>query len=231
MRGFKIVVMVGFLMTSFSMPVVAEVATEEHAGEGDAHAQSSHGEASHGEASHGEGHGAHGINWIDLSNSETPPLVPMFFNFMVVVFLVYFMLRKGLGSKIRNRRTELESALAEAKALKTEAEEAMAIAKKRSEALEAEMAQIRSDILEAAQAHGIQIEKEAAARAERMDGESTALIAQEISMLSQDIRKEAVEQIVSMAQERIVEKITKADHDKMAKEYLESVMSSVQDAK
>lgn len=187
--------------------------------------------ASHGDEAAETGQSAHSLNWIDLSNEETPPLIPMFFNFLVVGVLVYLILRKGLGAKVRNRKLELESALAEANALKKEAEEAMAIAKERSAALDLEMAKIRKDILESAKKQAEQIEQDAQARAQRMQGESTALVAQEVSLMSTQIRKEVVEQIVAMAEKRIVEKITKADHDKIAKEYLDSVMAAVQDAK
>ncbi|MBN2340905.1 MAG: hypothetical protein JXX29_14800 [Deltaproteobacteria bacterium] len=189
------------------------------------------GAAEHGEVVHGEGHDAHAINWVDMSDEHNPPLVPMFFNFLVVVFAVYFILRKGLGAKIRNRKAELEDALKKANALKEEAEEAMAVARERSEALDVEMAKIRTDILDAAKAQAAQIEKDATERAERLKSESAALIAQEVAMLSASIRKEVVEEIVAMAEKRIVEKISAADHEKIAREYLDSVMAAVQDAK
>ena len=192
-----------------------------------------HVEVSGEEGTHGaEGeHGESGINWMDLSNKEIPPLIPMFLNFIVVGILVYFLLRKGLGAKIRDRKNELEKALNEANALKAEAEAAMSEVRRRSDQLDSELAKLREDVLQSARAQAAQIEKEAAIRAERMQGESATLIAQEVAMMSARIRREAVEEIVQLAEKRIAEKLTETDHDSLAKEYVSSVMTAVQAGK
>ncbi|MBN2715001.1 MAG: ATP synthase F0 subunit B [Deltaproteobacteria bacterium] len=222
-----------FLMTllfSLLLAVSGNGYAEDAQSTREATAAGSH-ESSGDEAGAHEGHDAHALNWIDLSNEETPPLVPMFFNFIIVAFAVYFLLRKGLGAKIRNRRKDLEEALAEANALKKEAEAAMAQARERSERLDDEMARIRAEILEAAKAQAARIESEAAARAERMQGESAALIAQEVAMMAAAIRREAVNEIIAIAEKRIAEKLNSTDHEKLAKEYVNSVMSAVQTGK
>lgn len=184
----------------------------------------------HADAGEGE-HGTQQINWLDLQSEETPPLIPMFFNFLVVGALVYFLLRKGLGAKIRDRKNELEKALNEANALKAAAEAAMAEVRRRSETLDADLAQIRADVLESARAQAAQIEKEATIRAERIQGEAATLVAQEVAMMAERIRREAVEEIVAIAEKRITEKLTEADHDSLAKDYVGAVMTAVQAGK
>lgn len=219
LRMFLIVAVLGVM---FSLNGYASDEAAEHA---ESSEHSSHGEAAHA------GHGSGALNWMNLSHEETPPLIPMFLNFLVVAFLVYFLLRKGLGAKIRNRKTELETALAEANALKQEAEEAMTVVRARSEAMETELEKIRCEILDAAKAQALQIEKDAQTRADRMRVESEALVAQEISMMATQIRNEVVEEIVALAEKQIVEKLTAADQEKLAKEYVTSVMSTVQSGK
>jgi F-type H+-transporting ATPase subunit b len=219
LRIFLIVAMLGVM---FSLNGYASDESVEQA------ASSEH--VTHGETAHA-GHGSGALNWMNLSHEETPPLIPMFLNFIVVAFLVYFLLRKGLGAKIRNRKTELETALAEANALKQEAEEAMAVVRARSEAMDTELEKIRREILDAAKAQAQQIEKDAQIRADRMRVESEALVAQEISMMATQIRNEVVEEIVALAEKQIVEKLTAADQEKLAKEYVTSVMSTVQSGK
>ena len=221
MTFLRILALTSLIVFPISKIATAEDSAVKHAtddGDHDAH------EAGHD----GDAHDAHAINWVDLTNEETPPLVPMFFNFLVVSVLVYFILRKGLGAKIRNRKVELETALAEANALKKEAEEAMAVVRKRSDDLDVELKKMHDEIVAAAKAQAAEIEKCARENAERMQGESSALISQEIEMMAQKVRREAVAEIVAMAEKKMTDKLTATNHDQLAKEYVSAMMSAVQ---
>ncbi|MBN2529111.1 MAG: hypothetical protein JXR76_22165 [Deltaproteobacteria bacterium] len=213
MAVLRTLVVAGMFILTFSLPGLANGAASEH-----------------GASAAGE-HDAQALNWMDLSNTETPPLVPMFFNFIVVAGLVYLLMRKSLSAKIRGRKEDLEKALAAANALKKEAEEALAIARDRNDALDVEMAKIRSEVIAAAKAQAAHIEKEATARAERMRRDAETVISQEVATLAAQIRRDVVEEIVAMAEKKIVEKLSGADHDRLAKEYVSSVMSAVQTGK
>ena len=87
--------------------------------------------------------GGHHLNWFDYGNKEAPPLAILIFNFIVLGVLVYFIVRKSLGERFKNRKLVLEEAIAEAAEMKARAEKALADARAKSAALDSEMAKLR----------------------------------------------------------------------------------------
>jgi len=186
--------------------------------------------AEQGHASHGEeagGHGAGALNWFDMSDPETPPLGIMFVNFALLLMLVYMIIRKPIGNRVRTRRQGLEQALAEATRAKAEAEAALAEARARMEALDLEMAKVRRDLLEAGKAESARIVEEAERRAARTKDDTAALVEQEIARMTAAVRAEVVERVVEVAREALTRKIQAGDHERLASEYLESLNKSV----
>ena len=187
----------------------------------------------HQSSAHGGEHHSKELNFFDWSggaDGNTPPLLYMAINFIIVGFLVFLIMRKGIGSQIRTRQKNLVDALEEANMLKAEAEKALAAAKEKSDSMDLEMARIRQDILNGAKSEAQRITEESQRRAERMQADTSALITQEVARMSQAIRTEVVEDIIATAEKKLTEKIKKADQDKLAANYLESIKSSAQPA-
>jgi F-type H+-transporting ATPase subunit b len=171
----------------------------------------------------GETHGQLPINWFDFSNPDTPPLIATIINFLLLVAAVYLIMRKPIGNMVRTRRDNLAAALEEARKAQAEAEAELAAARARSESLDVEMARLRQEILEAGKAEAQRIAADADQRSERMRVDTEAMIGQEVAQLAQAIRTEAVAAIVSRAESTLREKIERADHERLAREYVASM--------
>jgi F-type H+-transporting ATPase subunit b len=181
-----------------------------------------------------EGHGtleAHGLNWFDWGNKEDPALGFMIINFALLVVIVYMIMRKPISKMVTARREGLEAALKEANELREEAQKALRLAKERTDTLELEMSRIREDILNAGLAESQRITKDSERRLKRMDDESAALIEQEVVRMSAEIRAEVVDAIATTAQHIVSEKIQVSDHDRLAKDYMNSMNEITSPAK
>jgi len=200
------------------MGVHADASEHDHA------VEISHGEASHDEAVHGHVHGHDAeIEVFDWDSDDVPPLGFMFINFAILCVLVYMILRKPIGNRVKNRKADFESALKEANALKADAEKAMAEVKSKSELLDQEMAEIRKDVLENGKREAARITAEAEQRAARMKADTEILVKQELARMADEIRAEVIDQITLVARQALVKRITTADQDKLAGEYIKSM--------
>ena len=198
----------------------SEEGSADHADEAGAHEEGGH-----------DAHGAHSINWWDMSDGadgETPPLGFMFINFALLLVLVFMIMRKPIRNRVKVRRDSLEKALAEAKEMTGKAEAALSEARSRMEALDIEMARIRKEILEAGKAESARISRDAEERSKRMQEDTAALVDQEVVRMSAAIREEVVEGILTSAKRSLAEKIGGADHARLSREYLESINEAVE---
>jgi F0F1-type ATP synthase membrane subunit b/b' len=184
-------------------------------------------QATGGEAEHAaEEAGAHhstAINWLDFDDPHAMPLVPMIGNFVLLLIIVWFLLRRPIGGMVKNRHYGLAEALEEAKQQKEAAEQALATARAQMEALDAEVEKVRKQIIEAGEAEANSIRRDAAQRTERLQADTKAVIEQEVARMSQVIREEVVEGIVAAAEELVRKKIQRSDQDRLSREYLEEI--------
>jgi F0F1-type ATP synthase membrane subunit b/b' len=163
------------------------------------------------------------INWFDFSNPDTPPFIATIVNFLLLVAAVWLIMRKPIGNMVRTRRDNLATALEEARKAQAEAEAELAAARARSEALDLEMARLRHEILEAGKAEAGHIAAGTSERAERMRIDTETMIAQEVARMAEAIRAEAVAAIIARAEGTVREKIERADHERLAREYVASM--------
>jgi F0F1-type ATP synthase membrane subunit b/b' len=191
----------------------AAVGAEEHAegGDGD-HA-----------AEEAGGHHSTALNWIDFDDPHSSPLVAMIANFVLLLIIVWFLLRRPIGGMVKHRHYGLAEALEEAREQKEAAEQALAAARAQMEALDAEIEKVRKQIIEAGEAEANGIRRDSAQRTERLQADTKAVIEQEVARMSQVIREEVVEGIVAAAEKLVREKIQRSDQDRLAREYLEEI--------
>ncbi len=202
-----------------------------YAAEASADGHGSEETAEEGHDAHDDGgHDAHSLNWFDFSNEKTPPVVALLINFVLLVIIVYFMLRKSLANRFKDRRETLEIALKEAEELKAKAETALAEARAKMGAIDSEMAKVRKDILEAGKAESTRVVEEADTRATRMRTDAKMMVEQEIARMAQDIREQITEEIVTKAEQLVRDKIERADHDRLSRDYLNGLRDSSQSA-
>ena len=181
------------------------------------------------EAQHGDGHGEGAVheteplNFFDFSSETSHPLSALLFNFAALVIIVYLLMKKPLGIRFRKRKEELVAALEEAEAAKKRAEEAIAAARAKMAAIDDEVAQLRRDIIAAGEKESAEIIARAEKQAERLLEETEKLVTHEITLMTQNLKREIVEDIVARASAEIQTSISKKDHERLTGDYLDRV--------
>jgi F-type H+-transporting ATPase subunit b len=192
----------------FAPAVAAQDAHGEH---GEAHGEE-HGEANaeHGEAhaAHGE---AHGVNVIEL--------VASFVNFAVLVGLLVFLARKPTQAFLASRRAAVVDGLAEAQRMKAAAEAKYNEYQARLANLDAELAQIKSEIIASGEAERERIIAEAERKSARIRRETEFLIEQQLKQLRADLTRESVEAAMTAAEKLLRERTTDDDQQRLARAY------------
>jgi len=174
-----------------------------------------------GEEAHEDTHAApdhHDLSFSSLiENREFQGTV---FNFLVLVGLLTWVIRKKANPALAARRAEVEKELAEAQQLRAEAERRHKEMASRLEKLDQEMAQIRAEMVKAGEAERDRIVAQAEEKAARMRKDANFVIEQQIKQLRKDLMQEAASAVVLAAQELLKERTTEADQDQLAELYL-----------
>jgi F-type H+-transporting ATPase subunit b len=186
-------------------------------------------EAGHGESVAHEvveeetGHGAHDDGHGELTLSSllrSPDFQGTVFNFLVLVGLLTWVIRKKGNPALAARRAEVEKELAEAQRLRTEAEKRHMETATRLEKLDQEMIQIRGDMIKAGEAERDRIVEQAEEKAARMRKDTTFLIEQQVKQLRKELTHQAASAAVVAAQELLQQRTTDSDQDQLAEAYL-----------
>jgi F-type H+-transporting ATPase subunit b len=187
-------------------------------------AETAHGESvAHEVAEEATGHGADDEGHGELTfsslirNREFQGTV---INFLVLVGLLAWVIRKKGNPALAARRAEVEKELAEAQRLRAEAEKRHMGTAMRLEKLDQEMLQIRGDMIKAGEAERDRIVAQAEEKAARLRKDTSFLIDQQIKQLRKELTQQAASAAVFAAQELLQERTTDADQDQLSEAYL-----------
>ena len=166
-------------------------------------------------AAEGEG-GKDSKEWIDLGKKT--------FDFIVLVGLLYWLLAAQIKEFFSGRRVEIKKNLEESVEKKAEAEK-----KYREYSEKIDKASVEIDgIFEMIKAQGItekqKIIEDAEKAAKKMKEDAHTRIEQELKGASDQLKEEAVQLSVKMAEEILKRSITEQDHETMVKEYMDKVV-------
>jgi len=151
---------------------------------------------------------------------ETPPYLAMLINFGILVGGYYLLGKDSITAGLKARRSNIQKELEEAARMKAEAEERAKKYQARLQTLEAEKAMAIEALVRAGEAEKERIVREAEAKAERMKKDAEFLVEQEIKQLRVDVWREAVDTAVAAAEELLKKRVTPADQERLAEEYL-----------
>jgi F-type H+-transporting ATPase subunit b len=192
------------------VPVVAaQDAHGEHGEAEDAHGE--HGEAAEAHGEHAAAHDAHGVNVIEL--------VASFVNFAVLLGLLVYLGRKPTQAYLASRRAAVVDGLAEAQRMKAAAEAKYNEYQTRLANLDAELAQIKSEIIASGEAERERIIAEAERKSARIRRETEFLIEQQVKQLRVDLTRESVEAAMTAAEKLLRERTTDDDQQRLARAY------------
>jgi len=145
-------------------------------------------------------------------------------NFAVLLYILYKLAWKRLVNFFRNRREDIKTSLAETKDRKVEAEE-------RFKEYEVKLTKATDDIQgisEMIKAQGLaekqKLIADAEKAAEKMKEDAKARMDQEMKKAGSQLRTEAVELSIKVAEDILKRSVSQEDHEKMVKEYMDRMV-------
>ena len=155
-------------------------------------------------------------DWIDLGKKT--------FDFIVLVGLLYWLLAAQIKEFFSGRRVEIKKTLEESVVKKADAEK-----KYREYSEKIDKASVEIDgICEMIKAQGItekqKIIEDAEKAAKKMKEDARTRIEQELKGASDQLKAQAVQLSVQIAEEILKRSITVQDHEAMVKEYMDKVV-------
>lgn len=178
------------------------------------------------QAPHAEEHeeGPKPINWSDFGNKEQPPYAAALINFAILAFIYVYYGRAPIAAALKSRREGVEKQIEEAQRIKKEAEERSKVYTAKLGNLEGELAKTKTALADAGAGEKERIVREAEEKAARMEKDAQFLLEQEARQMQLDLRREAVDAALVAAEEILRSKITTADQERMAEEFLATLV-------
>jgi F-type H+-transporting ATPase subunit b len=159
------------------------------------------------------------INWTEF-DKQTPPFIATFINFGILAAGYYLLGKKPIAAGLQARRDAIAKEIEEAQRMKREAERRAKTYQAKLERLEDEVRLTREALVRAGEAERERIVAEAEAKAQRMRKDAEFLVEQELKQLRLEVWREAVDTAVTAAEELLKKRVTPADQERLAEEYL-----------
>ncbi len=141
-------------------------------------------------------------------------------NFVLLVVTLFVLLRKPVQAFFQDRRSEVASNLDDAAQLLDEAETRFTEWQRKLIDLDSDLETIRRESAERAQRESDQIVADARASAERIRRDATAAVEQELLRAREELREEASDLAVELAQRMLQEQVMDTDRDRLADEFI-----------
>jgi F-type H+-transporting ATPase subunit b len=151
---------------------------------------------------------------------ETPPFIAMLINFGILAAGYYFLGRKPVAAGLQARRDTISKDIEEAQRMKHEAEARAKIYQGKLAKLEDELRAARESLVQAGEAESERIVREAEAKADRMRKDAEFLVEQELKQIRGELWRDTVEAAVAAAEELLKKRVTSADQERLAEDYL-----------
>jgi F0F1-type ATP synthase membrane subunit b/b' len=175
------------------------------------------GEKGKGEAAEAEGPAP--FNWT-VFGGETPPFIAMLINFGILAGGYYLLGKKPIAAGLQGRRDTISKEIEEAQRMKHEAEERAKVYQVKLEKLEDELKVARESLVNAGEAESERIVRDAEVKAERMRKDAEFLVEQELKQIRGNLLRDTVEAAVAAAEELLKKRVTPADQERLAEDYL-----------
>lgn len=159
------------------------------------------------------------INWTQFG-TETPPYIAMLVNFGILVAGYYLLGRKPIAAGLQSRRDRIAREIEEAQKMRHEAEERAKFYQVKLEKLTEEVRTAREGLVRAGEAERDRLVREAEAKGERMKKDAEFLVEQELKQIRVDLQRETVEAAIAAAEELLKKRVTMADQERLAEDYL-----------
>ena len=228
LRGITFGLLLAGALAFGTMPAVSFAQSE---GEGSAHAGEHESGAAGEHAGEHHDHNPSPINLFEFGHRDPegrpqPPLLASVINFLLLLGILAFVVRKSINPALADRRAAIEAEIGEAQRLRAEAEALHREYTERLEKMESEFAELRVEFQRAGETEYQCIIEEANRRAERMGQDGQFAIQQEMKQLRDDLMRQAVESASTSAEKAVRAQISPTDQGKLADEYLVNLEKS-----
>jgi len=137
-------------------------------------------------------------------------------NFALLIYVVRRLAKAPLHNFLTERKASIERGISEAAEVKRAAEAAFNTYTERMKTLDAELAQLRKDVTDAAERDRARIVAEANETVARLKAETETLIQRQAEQLEAQIRREVVAAAASAAEKAVREVSTPEDQSRLA---------------
>lgn len=165
-------------------------------------------------------HGLKDINWFDITNTKQPPYIAMLFNFALLIWIYVRFGKKPIKESLETRRAEIAKEIEEAQRMKKEAKGRAKKYQALLAGLAEELEATKQALVEAGKADKDRIVREAEEKAVRMRKDAVFMLDQEVRQMKVDLVKETVDGAIAAAEELLKKRITQADQERLADEFL-----------
>lgn len=155
--------------------------------------------------------------WLDLLYKAI--------NFIVLVGILWYLLRKPVAGFFRNTAREEKEALDGTRRTEADAVRELEAQKTKIAQMQQELERMLADARNDAAAEMTQMTDEANAQAERMKQAALQKIDQEFRKARHELRRELAAQTLGLAEEGIRSRIGPADHQRLVREYIDQLGS------
>ncbi len=152
-----------------------------------------------------------------------PPLGAMLLNSGLLFFVLIRFGRRPIAEALKKRKALIMTGMDEAARMKDEAAQRLADYEEKLKHVDEEIERVKREMREAGEIERARILKEARERQARMERDARLVVEQELKAARELLMQETVRAAVSSAERRIAERLTPADHQRLADEYLQSI--------
>ena len=145
-------------------------------------------------------------------------------NFAILLFILYKLMWKKMKGFFAGRREGIKASLEEAEVVKADAEKKFKEYDEKIKKAEEEIQGISEMIKAQGEEEKKRIIADAGRAAEKMKEDAKARMDQELKKAKNELRLEASELAVQMAEDILKKKVTKEDHESMVREYLDRMV-------
>ena len=209
----------GLLLGATWLFAASAASAEAPAPEGGGHAATAGGE-------HGGGHDQEmAINWFDWMNRENPPIIAHVINFVLLLWLLIHFGRPQVRGYLVGRRRKVEEEIDQAYEEKVRAEGRLRGAITRVKHLEDELQHLRDDVIKVGNDERDRMIADAGVRADKFRREAESQATELERQAAHEMRVKMVEQALDAARRTLQERLSPADHGRLADEFLQRLPS------
>jgi F-type H+-transporting ATPase subunit b len=188
------------------------------------HSQPAPGAGPSAEPAEHEEEGPQPINWTDTGNKDQPLYLAAFLNFAILAGAYAYFGKKPIEAALKTRRETVSKQIEEAQKIKHEAEARSKQYAHKLDDLGTELATTRATLAAAGETEKARIVRDAEEKAARMQKDALFLLDQERKQAHADLQREAVHAALAQAEELLKTKLTVADQERVAEEFLATLV-------